>query len=318
MCMTLLLDPGACVRIAMYYLTKGADVFDKGCLAIAVDAYSDKLDRLHLLIRLYLLATSLALPVLAGMAFEELVKREAPMSTGEAINLASLIFSPKIGFDRRMRLWCMKHLAYYVQHLKTMPQWITLLPSLDQDFRKHWDDLTVATNPRFSWPVDEDKLGKALEEPDSDEEIVRQLVRDTSMPGFNLPRSFAEATAAAGNQNSDEDWEHRKSKIIGYYGGENEEDEKKQGPITPPRRASARKALSQLKFSPHKNKEKGKGKELDIGSSSMAWADEYAEQASPEVAKAVAILGMNEMGGRIIAHTRPRRVSRMKDKLAHA
>lgn len=315
---TLMLDPGACVKIAMFYLTKGADVFNKRCLDTSVDAYPDQLDRLQVLVRLYLLATSLELPVLSDMAYEGLVEREKPMCAGYTISLASLIFSPKIGFDRRMRLWGMKHLAYYVQHLKNMPQWTRLLPSLDQDFRQHWSDLTSATNPRFSWPVDEDKLPREQQEPDSDEEVIRQLVRDSSIPGFNMHHPFNDVVAHR-HQNSDEDWEKRKSDIIGHYGGGKEEEEKPQpltsGPLTPYRAHSSRKALSQLIFSPYKSK--GKGKEQELGSPSLTWADRFAGQTSPEVAKAVAVLGMNEMGGRVIAHAKPRRVSRILFKMSH-
>lgn len=315
---TFMLDPGACVKIAMFYLTKGADIFDKRCLDISVDAYTDKLDRLQVLVRLYLLATSLELPVLANMAFEGLLDRERPMPAGYTISLASLIFSPKIGFDRRMRLWCMKHLAYYVQHLKNMPHWTTLLPSLDQDFRTHWDDLTSATNPRFSWPVDETKLPKEVEveEPDSDEEIIQQLVRDTSMPGFDMHRPYSETTAHQ-KRNSDEEWERRKSELIGHYGGETEAAAPE--PVTPlPRSQSLRKAFSQLLFSPTKTRDGGKGKEREGESGGgMTWADRYTGQTSPEVAKAVAVLGMNEIGGRIIAHAKPRRVSRILFKMAH-
>ena len=311
---TFMLDPGACVKIAMFYLAKGADIFNKQCLDISVDAYPDKIDRLQVLVRLYLLATSLELPVLANMAYEGLLDRERPMPAGYTISLASLIFSPKIGFDRRMRLWCMKHLAYYVQHLKNMPHWVHLLPSLDRDFRTHWADLTNATNPRFSWPVDETKLPKEAEEPDSDEEIIRQLVRDTSMPGFNMHRTFSD-TSAHRKKNSDEEWERRKSELIGHYGGENEEAAAVAGPVTPYRRQSIRKTFSQLLFSPTKNREMAKGK--DHESSGMTWADTYTGQTSPEVAKAVAVLGMNEIGGRIIAHAKPRRVSRILFKMAH-
>lgn len=316
--MTLMVDPGACVKIAMFYLTKGADVFDKRCLNISVDAYPDQLDRLQVLIRLYLLATSLELPILANMAYEGLRDREKPMPAGYTISLASLIFSPKIGFDRRMRLWCMRHLAYYVQHLKNMPQWTVVLPSLDQDFRQHWDDLTSATNPRFSWPVDEDKLPKEAEEPDSDEEMIQQLVRDTSMPGFNMHHPFKDVSAER-NHNSDEDWDKRKSEIIGQYfrqsTGGFEEDEK-PGPLTP-YRSRSKKAISRLLPSPYINKDKGKGKEQELGNAKMDWADRYTGATSPEVAKAVAVLGMNELGGRIIAHTKPRRVSRILFRMSH-
>ena len=313
---TFLLDPGACVKIAMFYLTKGADIFNKQCLDISVDAYTDKLDRLQVLVRLYLLATSLELPVLANMAYEGLLHRERPMPAGYTISLASLIFSPKVGFDRRMRLWCMKQLAYYVQHLKNMPHWTHLLPSLDRDFRTHWEDLTSATNPRFSWPVDETKLPKELEEPDSDEEIIRQLVRDTSIPGFSMHRPYSD-TAAHRKQNSDEEWERRKSDLIGHYGGGNEEAAAAAAaePSTPHRSPSIMKAFSHRLFSPTKNKDRGKGKDLEP--SAMTWADMYAGQTSPEVAKAVAVLGMNEIGGRIIAHAKPRRVSRILFKMSH-
>ena len=317
---TFMLDPGACVKIAMFYLTKGADIFNKQCLDISVDAYTDKLDRLQVLVRLYLLATSLELPILANMAYEGLLDRERPMPAGYTISLASLIFSPKIGFDRRMRLWCMKHLAYYVQHLKNMPHWTHLLPSLDRDFRTHWDDLTSATNPRFSWPVDETKLPKEVEEeePDSDEEIIRQLVRDTSMPGFNMHRPFSDTTAHRKN-NSDEEWERRKSDLIGHYGGGGGGENNEPEPFTPPHRTqSIRKAFSHLHlFSPGKSRAKGKGKDGHGEESAMAWADRYTGQTSPEVAKAVAVLGMNEIGGRIIAHAKPRRVSRILFKMAH-
>lgn len=326
---TFMLDPGACVKIAMFYLTKGADIFSKQCLDISVDAYTDKLDRLQVLVRLYLLATSLELPVLANMAYEGLLDRERPMPAGYTISLASLIFSPKIGFDRRMRLWCMKHLAYYVQHLKNMPHWTHLLPSLDQDFRTHWDDLTSATNPRFSWPVDETKLPKELlveEEPDSDEEIIRQLVRDTSMPGFNMHRPFSD-TAAHRKHNSDEEWERRKSDLIGHYGGGGNEETATitttTRPMTLHRSQSLRKAFSMLRFSPSKHRERCKAKNHqdqdhgDPSGSGMTWADRYTGQTSPEVAKAVAVLGMNELGGQIIAHAKPRRVSRILFKMNH-
>ena len=119
-----MLDPAPCVKIAMFYLGKGADIFSQNCIDTAIDEFPSRIDRFQVLIRLYLLASNLGLQVLANMAYQGLLEREKPMPVGYTITLASLIFTPKVGFDERMRKWCMAHLGYYVQHLKNIREWM--------------------------------------------------------------------------------------------------------------------------------------------------------------------------------------------------
>lgn len=307
--LALMLDPAACVKIALLYLTKGPDIFNQQCIDIGVDAYPEQIDRFQVLIRLYLLATNLKLPHLADMAYQGLLDRELPMLVGYTIVLASLVFREDVKYDTRIRSWCMRHLTKYVQHLKTIPQWLTLLPTLEEEFRERWDKQTKATNPRFSWPVDESKLPPDTPEPDSDEEIIQEVVKESKMPGFNMHHRFKDPVTHK-HQNSDADWENRKSEIIGAYveGGEDEYRPR----LLAPHRSRSKRAISWLHFSPHKNKGTIKRTELD-----MTWANEFAGATSPELVKAVHMLGMNDLGGTIISHSKPGRATRVLFKLHH-
>ena len=304
----LTLDPAACVKIAMWYLWSGADVFDQRCIDSEIDAYINRVDRLHVLGRLYLLATNLGLPVLANMAFEGLLQRERPMPAGYVLSLASLVFSPQIGFDERMRKWCMKHVETRVQGLIIMAEWWELLPTLDKEFRDEWDFMVKLANHRYAWS----SLGheaRAPSESDTDEELIKELVRETSRPGFNMHHPFKDV-AKHRSLNSDVDWEKRKSEIIGQYDGGQEEHTRLE-PFKP-QRTRSRKAVGWLQLSPHTDKGGDKAQEQD-----MSWADEYVECTSPEVAKAVVVLGMNDVGGKVTALSRPSSVSRILFKISH-
>ena len=307
--LTLMLDPAVCVKIALIYLTKGPDIFNQQCIDKAVDAYREQIDRLQILIRLYLLATNLKLPHLADMAYQGLLDRELPMIVRYTIILASLVFKVGVGYDARMRDWCMRHLRKYVQDLKPIPAWIWLLPTLDKAFQEQWGELTKATNPRFSWPVDESKLPPETPEPDSDEDIIQEVVKESKMPGFNMHHPFKDPVNHK-HQNSDADWDNRKSEIIGAYIGGEEEEYKPR--LLTPHRSRSRRAISWLHLSPHKNKGGIKHTELH-----MSWADEFAGATSPELAKAVHMLGMNDLGGTILSHSKPGRATRVLFKLHH-
>ena len=82
------LDPGACVKIALLYLEKGVDVFNQECINVGANAYSNPIDQFHILIRLYLLATSLRLPRLADMTYQGLLDRDKPMQAAYMTTLA--------------------------------------------------------------------------------------------------------------------------------------------------------------------------------------------------------------------------------------
>ena len=353
--LTFMLDPGACVRLALLYLEKGVDVFNQQCIDLGANAYSNPIDQLHVLIRLYLLATSLRLPRLADMTYQGLLNRDKSMQAAYMTTLASLVFAEKLGHDHRMKTWCTKHIYDFAQHLKDLPEWHTLLPSLDKDFQERWNRLMIVTNS--SSPVRGNKLLQGVEneeeiiravkesERDSDErisqradqeskedsdeeefirnvvegskrdineEIIQKVVKESKRPGFNMHHRFKDPVSHQ-HKNSDADWDNRKSSLIGAYIGEGEKEEHKPRSATP-QRSFSRRAKFGLRLSPLTIKDASRDQQIEHD---MTWANGYTGPVSPDVAKAVHILGMNDISGNIVNHSKRNRVDRVICKLAH-
>ena len=354
--LTFMLDPGACIRIALLYLEKGVDVFNQQCIDLGADAYSNPIDQFHILIRLYLLATSMRLPRLADMTYQGLLDRDNPMQAAFLTTLAGLVFAKQLGQDDRISTWCTKHLCDFAQHLKALPEWQTLLPSLDKVFQERWDrfmTVTESSSPvpgnnlfqgsdngeeiiqgavkksegdndegisqRAAQELREDSDGEEFIRSvvkgsmrDIDEEIIQVVVKESKRPDFNMYHSFKDPVGHQ-HKNSDADWDNRKSSLIGAYIGE--ENKEEQTPrFATPQRSFSRRAKFGLRLSPITSKEKVRDQQVEHD---MAWADEYTGSTSPDVAKAVRILGMNDVSGNIISRSKRNRVDRVIFKLTH-
>lgn len=352
--LTLTLDPGACVKIALIYLEKGVDVFDQHCIDLGANAYSNPIDQFHILIRLYLLATSLRLPHLADMTYQGLLVCDKPMQAAYMTTLASLVFKEKLGHDDRIRSWCTKHLCDYAQHLKDLPEWRTLFPSLDRDFQERWDIFMAGTNS--SSPVRGNKLPQRLDNEeeiqgavkaserdtgeevnqeaaqwprevsgeeewirnvvegskrDIDEEIIQKVLKESKRPGFDMHHRFRDPVSHQHN-NSDADWENRKSSLIGVYVEEEIKEEQKPKTATP-QRSNSRRAKFGLRLSPLSIKGKKRGQQIKHD---VTWTDDYTGPVSPDIAKAVHILGMNVVSGNLVNPSKRNRVDRVICKMA--
>ena len=296
------------------------------------------------------------LPRLADMTYQGLLDRDNPMQAAYLTTLAGLVFTKNLGQDDRIRTWCTKHLCDFAQHLKALPEWQTLLPSLDKSFQERWDRFMTATN--LSSPVRGNKLPQGFEieeesiqravkhsERDSgemmsqravqdssedsdeeesirnvvegsnrdiDEEIIQMVVKESKRPGFNMHHSFKDPVSHQ-HKNSDADWDNPESSLIGAYIGEEIKEEQKPISATP-QRSSSRRARFGLRLSPITIKEKARDQQVEHD---MAWADEYTGSTSPDMAKAMHILGMNDVSGNIINRSKRNRVDRVICKLAH-
>ena len=258
----------------------------------------------------------------------------------------SLVFAEKLGNDNRIRTWCIKHLRGFAQHLEDLPEWHNLLPLLDKDFQERWDKFVTVTYSSLptrdnklpqDFGNDEETIPRAVKESEKDNDenmvsgeeewirnvvegskrdiddvIIQKVVKESKRPGFNMHHRFKDPVSHQ-HKNSDTDWENRKSSLIGAYIEPENKEEYKPTPTTP-QRSYSRRAKFGMRPSPLTIKDKSKGQQIEHDTT---WADEYTESTSPDMAKAVHILGMNDISSNIVNHSRRNRVDRVICKLAH-
>lgn len=137
-----LVDPAVCFDIVQKYLEQGVDVFKPVSLLVSLTMRYKIVDRCLILTRLHLLASKLALPGLANMAFEVLDSVEKFVDASVTLTISSLIFGKKWSFDKQLKDWCFKHVSTHLLELKQMPEWRECLRKTDHELSKRWGGLT--------------------------------------------------------------------------------------------------------------------------------------------------------------------------------
>ena len=325
--LTFIADPAVCFQIVLHYLEEGPDRFGQTRLSGFVRTHFKLRDRFVLLVRLYLLASKMELPVLFHMSFAVMQEFERDMTAGYCITVASLIFARNAGFDKRMKEWCMKHIRNYLFDLSQIREWAQLVPDLDPGLQHQWAKL-VEQNKRIIEAIHEERLGTKKDNAHDEMSLSSHgdhdhhrtfAVAEQHTQDLKVEEVLREVTNEG--TDSEQEWEDVERLLQ-----EPERSSKGKTARFSVDSAHSDKAISVLGLPPSKKKidaaveyhnqhlDQQPGKENRDPSD----LDIFGPVSSPEVAKARAVMGMNLLKEKVPTQKKKRRLSQRLSDMLHS
>ena len=275
MLLTFLNESPACFQILKSYLDEGPDRYTKTRLRVHITLQYQMIDRFLILGRLHLLAKKLALQGLMNMAYETIVDGERSITPAICFAMATLIFTPEVGFEKLLKDWCLKHVSNHFFALYEMNDWWKeVVHQLEPDLGRHWAKLVAANGCLMS--AFEDKVDHAWLE-----EIIRDMAKGGHAGIISVIEEYSYARDV--QQVLEEVWNEKKDASDDGW------EDVDQIPGKPPSPRKAAAAITNIGIDMAKRK--GSSKTLRVF-------------VNADSAKARSVMGMDVMPAQMVSSTR--------------